>query len=93
MFIPLSLFTISVLCFIIYRELHKSVKCFITKNSYCIRAVSLDKLHIKSVIINSREIKLDKAFFRNNRFCKKRLQKKINKRSRKVYGCKKCLKT
>lgn len=65
MFIPLSLFTISVLCFIIYRELNKSVKCFITKNNYCIRAVSLDKLPIKSIIINTREVKLDKAFFRH----------------------------
>lgn len=61
---PSLLAAISVLCFIIHRELHKSVKCFITRNSYCIRAVSLDKLPIKSIIINTREVKLDKAFFR-----------------------------
>ena len=64
MYIPLLLFTISVLCFVIHQELQRSCKYFITKNSLSIRAHSLDKLLIKSIIINSREIKLDKAFFR-----------------------------
>lgn len=65
--IIILLFIISVLCFVIHLELQRSCKYFITKdkNSLSIRAYSLDNLLIKSVIINSREIKLDKAFFRN----------------------------
>ena len=63
--IIILLFIISVLCFIIHLELQRSCKYFITKNGLSIRAYSLDKLFTKSIIINSREIKLDKAFFRN----------------------------
>lgn len=62
--ILILLFTISVLCFVIHLELQRSCKYFITKNSLSIRAYSLDKLLTKSIIINSREIKLNKAFFR-----------------------------
>ena len=62
--IVILLFIISVLCFVIHHELQRSCKYFITRNGLSIRAYSLDKLPIKSIIINSREIKLDKAFFR-----------------------------
>lgn len=58
-------FIISVLCFVIHQELQRSCNYFITKNGLSIRAYSLDKLLTKSIIINSREIKLDRAFFRN----------------------------
>ena len=61
------LFIISVLCFVIHLELQRSCKYFITRNSRSLSIIahSLDNLLIKSVIINGREIKLDKAFFRN----------------------------
>ena len=62
--IMIFLFIISVLCFVIHHELQRSCKYFITRNSLSIRAVSLDKLPIKSIIINTREVKLNKAFFR-----------------------------
>lgn len=62
--LPFLLATISVLCFIIYRELKRSCDYFIVRNNISIRTCSLDKLFTKSIIINNREIKLDKAFFR-----------------------------
>ena len=64
--IILGLFIISsVLCFVIYLELQRSCEYFITREGFSIKAHSLDKLLTKSIIINSREIKLDKAIFKN----------------------------
>lgn len=57
-------FIISVLCFVIHLELQKSCNYFLVREGFSIRAYSLDKLPTKSIIINSREIKLDNAFFR-----------------------------